>query len=123
MSYESDRASKRGALVDEEQVTIIKVRLTLSLSSIMFPSRPALKAASVPISQPFKRSQLGLFGGQVKQYGNNNPFSKKKTRRTWLPNVQRKGLYSDALGGELTLKVTTRVLRTIKRVRTISMLA
>jgi len=41
----------------------------------MFPSLPSLAAA---LSQPFKRSQLGLFHGKTKQYGNNVPFSKKR---------------------------------------------
>jgi ribosomal protein L28 len=68
-------------------------------------------------SQPFKRAEFGLFGGKSKQYGNNVPFSKHKTRRTWLPNVQRKRLPSEVLGEKLRVKVTTRALRTIKKVR------
>ncbi|TFK28303.1 50S ribosomal protein L24 [Coprinopsis marcescibilis] len=77
----------------------------------MFPSLPALGE----LSQPFKRAQFGLFGGKTKLYGNNVPFSKHKTRRTWLPNVQRKRIPSDILGESVRLKVTTRVLRTIKK--------
>ncbi|RDB18000.1 54S ribosomal protein L24, mitochondrial [Hypsizygus marmoreus] len=77
----------------------------------MFPSIPLFSAI---VSQPFKRSQLGLFQGKTKQYGNNVPFSKHKTRRTWLPNVQRKRLASDILG-EVRVKLTTRALRTIKK--------
>jgi large subunit ribosomal protein L28 len=80
----------------------------------MFPS---LAWFSEVVSQPFKRSQYGLFHGKMKQYGNNVPFSKHKTRRTWLPNVQSKRLISESLGKELKLKVTTRALRTIKKVR------
>lgn len=79
----------------------------------MFPSRVWFDV----LSQPFKRSQLGLFHGKMKQYGNNNPFSKKKTRRTWLPNIQSKRMPSDMLGKTLKLKVTTRAMRTIKKVR------
>ncbi|EAU83850.1 50S ribosomal protein L24 [Coprinopsis cinerea okayama7 len=66
-------------------------------------------------SQPFKRAQFGLFGGKSIQYGNNVPFSKHKTRRTWLPNVQRKRLDSEVLGEKVRIKVTTRALRTIKK--------
>lgn len=80
----------------------------------MFPSLPSLAAA---LSQPFKRSQLGLFHGKTKQYGNSVPFSKKKTRRSWLPNIQSKRLYSDALGETVRVKVTTRALKTIRKVR------
>ena len=83
----------------------------------MFPSLPSLAAV---LSQPFKRSQLGLFHGKTKQYGNNVPFSKKKTRRSWLPNIQSKRLYSDALGETVRVKVSTRALKTIRKVRRLS---
>jgi len=78
----------------------------------MFPS----KALWDVISKPFKRSQLGLFQGKTKLSGNNVPFSKHKTRRTWLPNVQQKRIPSEILGEKIRLKVTTRALRTIKKV-------
>lgn len=79
----------------------------------MFPTLPlCIQAASAP----FKRSQLGLFHGKCIQFGNNVPFSKHKTRRTWHPNVQSKDLRSDVLGRTLNIKVTTRALRTIKKV-------
>lgn len=80
----------------------------------MFPSLPSFSAA---LSQPFKRSQLGLFHGKTKQYGNNVPFSKQKTRRSWLPNIQSKRLFSDALGENVRVKVSTRALKTIRKVR------
>jgi len=67
------------------------------------------------LSTPFKRSQTGLFHGKTRQSGNNVPFSKQKTKRTWLPNVQQKRLHSDALGENVRLKVTTRALKTIKK--------
>ncbi|KAF9531102.1 mitochondrial 50S ribosomal protein L28-like protein, partial [Crepidotus variabilis] len=67
------------------------------------------------VSQPFKRSQTGLFQGKMKQYGNNVPFSKKKTRRSWLPNVQHKRLPSEILDSLIRVKLTTRALRTIKK--------
>ncbi|OAX35556.1 hypothetical protein K503DRAFT_773359 [Rhizopogon vinicolor AM-OR11-026] len=81
----------------------------------MFPSVPVLASAVAKISTPFRRSQLGLFHGKLKQYGNNVPHSKHKTRRTWLPNVQSKRLKSDALGHEVKVKLTTRALKTIKK--------
>ncbi|KAI0342242.1 hypothetical protein BDW22DRAFT_1357542 [Trametopsis cervina] len=77
----------------------------------MFPSLRLFEAVSLP----FKRSQLGLFQGKTKQYGNNVPFSKQKTRRSWLPNVHNKRLFSDALQKKILLKVTARALRTIKK--------
>ncbi|KAI7870225.1 ribosomal L28 family-domain-containing protein [Spinellus fusiger] len=63
----------------------------------------------------FKRAQRGLFGGKHIQFGNNNPFSKKKTRRQWLPNVQNKKIFSETLQKFCELKVTTAVLRTIDK--------
>jgi len=38
-----------------------------------------------------------------------------KTRRTWLPNIQTKRLYSEVLGENVKLEVTTRTLRTIDK--------
>ncbi|KAL1918395.1 mitochondrial 54S ribosomal protein bL28m [Calcarisporiella thermophila] len=63
----------------------------------------------------FKRAERGLFGGKHIQFGNNNPFSKKKTRRNWLPNVQSKRIFSEALNSYVKLNVTTSILRTIDK--------
>lgn len=82
----------------------------------IFSMPPQISTAAV-VSQPFKRAQFGLFQGKTKQYGNNVPHSKHKTRRTWLPNVQRKRLHSEALNEKVRVKVTTRALKTIKKVR------
>lgn len=78
----------------------------------MFGTRALLDS----LSTPFKRSQFGLFHGKMRQSGNNVPFSKHKTKRTWLPNVQQKRLRSDVLGENVKLKLTTRALKTIKKV-------
>ncbi|KAI8368192.1 uncharacterized protein BYT42DRAFT_503924 [Radiomyces spectabilis] len=77
----------------------------------MLSAQPAYALARAT----FKRAQRGLFGGKHIQFGNNNPFSKKKTRRNWLPNVQSKKLYSEAAQKFYSLKVTTSVLRTIDK--------
>ena len=84
----------------------------LTPSPNMFGTQALLAA----LSTPFKRSQLGLFHGKMRQSGNNVPFSKHKTKRTWLPNVQQKRLHSDTLGENVKLKITTRALKTIKKV-------
>ena len=78
----------------------------------MFPTLRLCEA----ISAPFKRAQLGLFGGKTRQSGNNVPFSKKKTRRTWLPNVHNQRLFSETLQDYIRVKVTARALKTIKKV-------
>ncbi|KAI8380617.1 ribosomal L28 family-domain-containing protein [Choanephora cucurbitarum] len=77
----------------------------------MLSAQPAYSLARAT----FKRAQRGLFGGKHIQFGNNNPFSKKKTRRNWLPNVQSKNIYSESLSEFIKLKVTTSVLRTIDK--------
>ncbi|KAI9282175.1 hypothetical protein BY458DRAFT_428836 [Sporodiniella umbellata] len=77
----------------------------------MLSAEPAYNLARAT----FKRAQRGLFGGKHIQFGNNNPFSKKKTRRNWLPNVQNKNLFSATLSKFIEVKVTTAVLRTIDK--------
>ena len=79
----------------------------------MFPTLRVLKEA---VSAPFKRSQLGLFQGKMRQTGNSIPFSKHKSRRSWLPNVQSKRFFSDTLQEYIRVKVTTRAIKTIKKV-------
>jgi large subunit ribosomal protein L28 len=85
--------------------------------------RPTIRALGVRppsevavTSQPFKRAQFGLSQGKTKQYGNNVPFSLHKTRRSWLPNVQRKRLFSETLQSHVRVKLTTAALKTIKKV-------
>jgi ribosomal protein L28 len=85
-----------------------------SSSNIMFAT--AARLADALITGPFKRAQLGLFHGQVKKSGNNVPHSKHKTRRTWTPNVQRKRLQLTSIGREVRVTLTTKALRSIKKV-------
>ncbi|OJJ44036.1 hypothetical protein ASPZODRAFT_135480 [Penicilliopsis zonata CBS 506.65] len=63
----------------------------------------------------FKQSNSGLYGGATIQFGNkiSQGRNKGKTRRSWLPNVRRKKLYSEALDEHLFIKVTRKALRTI----------
>jgi len=46
--------------------------------------------------------------------GNNVSHANNKTRRRYLPNLQETSLLSDALGGTVRVRVTTRALRTIE---------
>ncbi|TBU57608.1 mitochondrial 50S ribosomal protein L28-like protein, partial [Dichomitus squalens] len=78
----------------------------------MFPS---ISLLSNLVSAPFKRAQLGLFHGKTKQYGNSVPNSKHKTRRTWLPNIHNRRLFSDTLQHHLRVKLTARALKTIHK--------
>lgn len=47
--------------------------------------------------------------------GNNVSHAQNKTRRRFLPNVQRTSLLSDALGRAVTLRVTIATLRSIEK--------
>ena len=110
----ADHGRKSGLMANMHKYIVCRLGQSFSGSpSPMFPS----KALWDVVSQPFKRSQHGLFQGKMKQYGNNVPFSKHKTRRTWLPNVQHKRLQSEIMGDLVRVKLTTRALKTIKKVR------
>jgi large subunit ribosomal protein L28 len=51
--------------------------------------------------------------GKGKQFGNNVSFSQRHTKKVWEPNLQKKTLIVD--GKKVTLKVSTRALRTLKK--------
>ncbi|KAL7007912.1 hypothetical protein EMMF5_002559 [Cystobasidiomycetes sp. EMM_F5] len=72
-----------------------------------------LRPRSATPANIFKQAQGGLYGGKVKQYGNNVPESHQKTRRSWLPNIQRAHLYSATLRELIPLKCTTAVLKDV----------
>ncbi len=46
--------------------------------------------------------------------GNNVSHANNKTRRRFLPNLQDASLMSDALGGQVHMRLTTNALRTIE---------
>jgi len=65
----------------------------------------------------FKQSNKGLYGGARIQFGNNiSERTETKSRRQWLPNVNRKQLYSVSLRRKVRVRASTRVLRTIDKV-------
>lgn len=51
--------------------------------------------------------------GKGKQFGNNVPFSHKKTKRVWNPNLQKKTFTMD--GKKVTMKLSTTAIRTLKK--------
>jgi large subunit ribosomal protein L28 len=53
--------------------------------------------------------------GRKKSFGNNVPFSKKTTRRSWDPNVHKRTLYVPELGRNVTLFLSTAALRTMEK--------
>jgi len=51
--------------------------------------------------------------GKGKQFGNSVPFSQKKTRKVWKPNLQPKTMI---IGGQkVRLKLATSTIRTLKK--------
>ncbi|KAK5131134.1 hypothetical protein LTR08_001282 [Meristemomyces frigidus] len=65
----------------------------------------------------YKQSALGLYGTTRIRFGNNvGPKIAVKTRRTWLPNILTRKLYSKGLARHVQVRVSTRVLRTIDKV-------
>lgn len=63
----------------------------------------------------FKQSNKGLYGGQIIQHGNQISEFRNKSRRSWLPNISRHKLWSEALKRDINIKTTSRVLRTITK--------
>lgn len=51
--------------------------------------------------------------GKGKQFGHNVPFSQKKTRKVWKPNLQKKTFIID--GKKVTMKLSTQAIRTLKK--------
>jgi large subunit ribosomal protein L28 len=61
------------------------------------------------------RAKRGLYDGKDIRSGNMIPFSQKKTRRKFRPNVFLKRLYSETLDAMLPFHVTTAALRSIDK--------
>jgi large subunit ribosomal protein L28 len=55
-----------------------------------------------------------IITGKGVQVGNNVSHANNKTKRRFLPNLQRTSLLSDALGAPVRLRLTTRGIRTIE---------
>lgn len=55
------------------------------------------------------------FTGKGVQAGNNVSHANNRTRRRFLPNLQRTSLLSDALGETIQLRLSTRAIRTIEK--------
>eukprot|EP00585_Thalassiosira_rotula_P007451 CAMPEP_0196142466 /NCGR_PEP_ID=MMETSP0910-20130528/11623_1 /TAXON_ID=49265 /ORGANISM="Thalassiosira rotula, Strain GSO102" /LENGTH=170 /DNA_ID=CAMNT_0041403775 /DNA_START=139 /DNA_END=652 /DNA_ORIENTATION=+ len=64
---------------------------------------------------PLFSSRRGLYDGKDVRFGNNVPFSMKKTRRRWNPNVQEKRVYSEILDEMIPFHITTSALRSIDK--------
>ncbi|HHW88847.1 MAG TPA: 50S ribosomal protein L28 [Chloroflexi bacterium] len=54
--------------------------------------------------------------GKRPQHGNNRPWSRKATRRTWQPNVQSFSIFVPELNRTVQLRVSARSMRAISRI-------
>ena len=59
-------------------------------------------------------SRRCVLTGKAVMTGNNVSHANNKTRRRFLPNLQKSSLLSDALGHSVHLRVTTRALKRIE---------
>ena len=53
--------------------------------------------------------------GRAVQTGNNVSHANNRSRRRWLPNMQRTSFLSDALGETIKLRLSARGIRTIEK--------
>jgi large subunit ribosomal protein L28 len=60
-------------------------------------------------------SKRSAITGKGPNYGNNVPFSKKKTRRRWDANLQDRRIWVPELKRFVKIRVSTRDLRSIDR--------
>ncbi len=58
--------------------------------------------------------QCALTGKKL-QFGNNVSHSKRRTRRTFRPNVQKVTFTSSILGCDVSLNISVRTLRTVQK--------
>jgi large subunit ribosomal protein L28 len=53
--------------------------------------------------------------GKGPHFGNNVSFSHKRTKKVWLPNMQRKAIYVPELGRTVRVRISARALRTVSK--------
>ena len=61
-------------------------------------------------------SRICELTGKGRQVGHNVSHANNKTKRTFLPNLQKVTLISDALGRQVKLRVSTAGLRSVEHV-------
>lgn len=54
-------------------------------------------------------------GGKAPQVGNRVSHSHRKTRHAWMPNIQKRALFSAALGRSICMTLPTSMLRSVDR--------
>lgn len=59
-------------------------------------------------------SRVCQLTGKAVQYGHNVSHANNKTKRRFLPNLQKASFYSDTLGLSVQLRLTTHAIRTVE---------
>lgn len=86
---------------------------TLNAKKIPPPLAPAYPHGERKL---YKQSNTGLYGKARIAFGTRvSGKQDARTPRLWKPNVHRKKLWSDSLGAWVQTRLTTRVMRTIKK--------
>ena len=81
------------------------------------PKPHVYKSSKYVPRHTMKRRFRGLYGGKHIQFGNIVTFSHRKLRRTWKPNVQHKRYWSEKYGRYLQFRMTTAVLKKVKKLK------
>ncbi|MEX1248939.1 MAG: 50S ribosomal protein L28 [Anaerolineales bacterium] len=68
-------------------------------------------------------SKKSTITGKGPSFGNNVPFSKKKTRRRWNANLKDRRIWVPDLNRYIQLRVSTRDLRSIDKLGLVAYLA
>ena len=105
--------SKTDSIPSTKTTTTTKT-LSARRPTVLYRDPPLPKWAEDSHLQ-FRRADKGLYGGKKRIFGNNVPDSGQRTRRDWKPNVVRKKLSSQQLNETVRIKMTTNVLKTIRK--------
>ncbi|MEO5332181.1 MAG: 50S ribosomal protein L28 [Magnetococcus sp. YQC-5] len=55
-------------------------------------------------------------GGKAPQIGNKVSHSHRKTKHAWLPNIQKRSLYSLTLGKNFRMTLPTGIIRSVDKI-------
>jgi large subunit ribosomal protein L28 len=95
------------------------IRSVSRLTALNHSSALPAFATSSPFLETIRhrsnRSRRGLYDGKDIRSGNNVSFSKRRTKRTFKPNVFLKRVYSEVLDEMVKFHLTTSTLRTIDK--------
>ncbi len=86
-----------------------------AISLVSNHSKLSNNTINTAIRNVSSRSRRGLYDGKDIRSGNNVPFSLKKTKRKFRPNVFKKRIYSEILDEMIQFHATASALRSIDK--------